>query len=88
MKPPPSDDVEACDSGPLGELYSAVRSGDLVGVLRGEGLTRGTIDQLLRPENAPGLRSILTDHLSSAKREPCPGGKVLTFRRKKTPCTR
>jgi hypothetical protein len=31
---------------------------------QGEGLTKGTVEELLRPESALKLKAILTDHLS------------------------
>jgi hypothetical protein len=65
MKPPPRDviDIRAA-AGRLDELSSALRAGRLAGLLKGKGLTRTTIDELLRPESTSRLKAILTDHLS------------------------
>jgi hypothetical protein len=64
MKPPPRDDLDTgAVAGPLDELSRAVRSGRLVPLLKGEGLDRNTVEELLRPESLLALRRILTDHL-------------------------
>lgn len=65
MKPPPRDVIDMrAAAGRLDELSAALRAGRLAGLLKGEGLTRATIDELLRPESASRLKAILTDHLS------------------------
>ena len=64
MKPPPRDDIDtSADAGLLEDLASAVRAGRLVGFLKGKGLTRSTVEELLRPESAARLKAILTDHM-------------------------
>jgi hypothetical protein len=64
MKPPPRDDIDTNSAaGLLEELSLAVRSGKLVALLKGKGLTRSTIEELLRPESALTLKAILTDQL-------------------------
>jgi len=64
MKPPPTDDIDpAATAGLLNELSVAVRSGRLVRLLKGEGLNRTTVEELLRPESRSALKAILTDHL-------------------------
>jgi hypothetical protein len=65
MEPPPVDDIDTgAAAGPLDELSRAVREGRLVRLLKGEGLTKGTVEELLRPESALKLKAILADHLS------------------------
>jgi len=65
MKPPSRNVIEMrTAAGRLDELSSALRAGRLAGLLKGEGLTRTTIGELLRPESAARLKAILTDHLS------------------------
>ena len=67
MKPPRPDDVDpGATAGPLNDLSLAVRSGRLVRLLKGEGLNRSTVEELLRPESLTALRAILTDDLLSA----------------------
>jgi hypothetical protein len=88
MKPPLRDDIDtSVTSGLLEELQVAVRAGKLVGLLRGRGLDRSTIEDLLRPESALRLKAILTDHLYPEADHGtadcrCQGGKVLVYRRK------
>ena len=65
MKPPPGDDIDtSAATGLLDELSLAVRDGRLVRLLKGEGLSKRTVEELLRPESALKLKAILTDHLS------------------------
>lgn len=65
MKPPPVDDIDTgTGASLLDELHLAVRDGRLAGLLKGKGLNRSTIEELLRPESALKLKAILTDHLS------------------------
>jgi hypothetical protein len=47
-----------------------VRAGRLVPLLKGVGLNRSTIEELLRPESLSALRAILTDHLFPSPGEP------------------
>jgi hypothetical protein len=88
MKPPLRDDASTfVATGLLAKLHLEVRAGNLVGLLKGRGLDRSTIEDLLRPESALSLKSILTDRLyPEADHEPADGrhrgGKVLVFRRK------
>jgi hypothetical protein len=64
MQPPAKDDVATSGAADLlEEIHLAVRAGRLVGLLKGRGLNRSTIDELLRPESALALKAILTDHL-------------------------
>jgi hypothetical protein len=65
MKLPPGDDIDTIAiPGLLEELSSALRAGRLAGLLKGKGLTRSTIEELLLPESASRLKAMLTDHLS------------------------
>ena len=90
MKLPPDDRFDADAAADLlEELATALRSGNLVGLLKGDGMTWGTAEELQWPESVSKLKAILTDHITSAD---LPGGecvdtrretgKVLTFRRK------
>jgi hypothetical protein len=65
MKSPPSDDIDTSGAaaGLLDELSLAGRAGRLMTLLKGEGLNRSTVDELLRPEGLSALKAILTDHL-------------------------
>jgi hypothetical protein len=64
MQPPARDDIDTSVAADLlEEIQLAVRAGRLVGLLKGRGLNRRTIDELLRPESALTLKAILTDHL-------------------------
>lgn len=68
MKPPRGDDLDTgAVAGRLDELSQAVRAGRLVTLLRGEGLSRSTVEELLRPESLSALKGILTDHLFETK---------------------
>ena len=70
MKPPPRHDLHAgAVAGRLDELSRAVRSGRLVRLLKGEGLSKNTVEELLRPESLLALREILTDHLFGTEEE-------------------
>jgi hypothetical protein len=70
MKPPPRHDLHTgAVAGRLDELSRVVRSGRLVRLLKGEGLSRNTVDELLRPESLLALRGILTDHLFRTEEE-------------------
>jgi hypothetical protein len=97
MKPPRRVQVDAAAAeDPLALLISAFKAGRLVALLRGEGLTRSTVQELLRPESAAKLRAILTERVLSGREDrnpdpesqPCrsqPGyGKVLVFNAKET----
>jgi hypothetical protein len=90
MKPPRRVKVgTAASEDPLGSLISAFEAGRLVALLRGEGLTRSTVQELLRPESAAKLRAILTERVFSGRedRDPGPEGqpcKVLVFKAKET----
>lgn len=64
MKPPTRDDIDSrATAGLLEEIDLAVRTGRLVGLLKGRGLNKSTIEELLRPESALRLRAILNDLL-------------------------
>ena len=68
MKPSPRQDLDAgAVAGRLDELSRVVRAGRLVSLLKGEGLSKNTVEELLRPESLLALRGILTDHLSGTK---------------------
>jgi hypothetical protein len=60
--------------------------GRLVALLRGEGLTKSTLQELLRPESVAKLRGILTDRSVPEREDHNPGpiqpgeGKVLVFK--------
>jgi len=97
MKPPREvNDDTAAASEKLEEISSALRTGRLVELLRGKGLNKGTVGELLMPDSAANLRAILTDHVSSRRRERAAGaghepgqlrpegGKVLAYRAKET----
>ncbi len=80
---PPADDIVtlAVNTDFLSTLVAAVKAGDLVGVLQGDGpftvfaptneafaaLPEGTLEMLLKPENKEMLVSILTYHVVSGK---------------------
>jgi len=71
----------AADTESLSTLVAAVKAGDLVGTLSGEGpftvfaptneafdaLPEGTLDMLLKPENKDKLVAVLTYHVVSGK---------------------
>ena len=90
MKLPPDERLDD-DAAPdlLEELATASRSGKLVDLLRGDGMSWGTAEELQWPESVSRLRAILSDHITSTD---SPGGecadtrrgagKVLEFRRK------
>ena len=93
MKPPRTIGVgAAADEGPLASLISAARAGRLVALLRCQGLTGNEVQELLRPESAATLRSVLTEtifsglegHAPSTEhhrfRSPRAVGKVLAFK--------
>jgi len=62
MKPPLSDDSDpGASTGPLDALSLATRSARLVRLLKGEGLNRSTVEELLRPESLAVLKAVLTD---------------------------
>lgn len=97
MKPPRRVKVDAAAAeDPLALLISEFKAGRLVALLRGEGLTRSTVQELLRPESAAKLQAILTERVFSghedrnpgSENQPCrfqPGyGKVLVFKAKET----
>lgn len=94
MKPPPGDAIDTrAAAGLLEDPCSTIRAWRLVQLLKGDGLTRRTIEELLRPESASRLKAVLTDHLfPGAENDPghrpadgsCHGGKVLVFRNKET----
>jgi len=66
MKPPAKDDLDpGTRAAPLGELSLAFRSGRLVELLKGDGLDRSTVEELLSPESLEVLKTILDDHLFS-----------------------
>jgi hypothetical protein len=70
MKPPPTHDFDIDEvAGRLDELSRVVRSGRLVRLLKGEGLSRNTVEELLRPESLSALRGILIDHLFGTREE-------------------
>ena len=56
-------------AGRLDEVSRAVRSGRLVRLLKSEGLSKNTVEELLRPESLLALRGILTDHLFGTEEE-------------------
>ena len=56
-------------AGGLDDVSRAVRSGRLVRLLKGEGLSKDTVEELLRPESLLALRGILTDRLSGTEEE-------------------
>lgn len=95
MKPPHEIRVVTSRTAdPLAPLRSTVKTGGLVALLRGEGLTRSTVEDLLRPESTAQLRSMLHMHLypggksinseSESPSDRCDriGGKLLFFRGK------
>lgn len=94
MKPPRGDANDPAAADRLEEISEAVEAGRLVELLTSKGLTRSTVDELLRPESAVRLRTILAGHLvrlggpgrhvagTSTPRRECEGGKVLVFRPK------
>lgn len=97
VKPPRRVQVDAAAAeDPLALLISAFKAGTLVALLRGEGLTRSTVQELLRPESAAKLQAILTERVFSGREDrdpdpesqPCrfqPGyGKVLVFKARET----
>jgi hypothetical protein len=70
MKPPPRHDLHTCAvAGRLDELSVVVRSGRLVRLLKGEGLSKNTVEELLRPESLLALRGILFDRLFGTEEE-------------------
>lgn len=70
MKPPPRHDLHTgMGAGRLDELSRVVRSGRLVRLLKGDGLSRNTVEELLRPESILALRGILTDCLFGTEEE-------------------
>ncbi|UCF47474.1 MAG: hypothetical protein JSU89_09885 [Myxococcales bacterium] len=70
MKQAPSDELDTgAVAGRLDELSRVVRSGRLVRLLKGEGLSKSTVEELLRPESLLALRGILTDRLSGTEEE-------------------
>jgi len=98
MKPPrPIGSDTAAAESLLVELSTALKAGRLVDLLRGKGLTRNTIEELLRPESAAKLDVILTDHVftkdathgldpgNAPGRHPSKGGKLLVFRAREAP---
>ena len=97
MKPPRGDAINtAAATSQLEELSAALEAGKLAELLRGKGLTRSTVDELLRPESAAKLQAILTHHFLPARDacDPspghqlgacgCEGGKVLVFNARET----
>ena len=88
MKPPPT----ATADGPLALLISAAKTGRLVALLRGEGLSECAVEELLRPESAATLRAVLAERLYASRDDHDPsaesqtarlqsaGGKVLAFK--------
>ena len=70
MKPPARHDLHTgAVAGRLDELSGVVRSGRLVRLLKGEGLSKNTVEELLRPESLLALRGILTDRLFGTEEE-------------------
>jgi len=64
MKTPPRADLDhGAPAARLDEISRAVRARRLVPLLKGEGLTRSTVEELLRPESLWALKAILSDHL-------------------------
>jgi len=97
MKPPRTIGIRTVAAGdPLASLLSEFRAGRLVALLRGEGLSKSTVQELLQPESAAKLRAILTERVFSEREDRNPGpdsqpvrcrpehGKVLAFRAKET----
>jgi hypothetical protein len=94
MQPPRGDANDPAAAAQLEEISEAVEAGRLVELLTSKGLTRSTVDELLRPESAVRLRTILAGHLhrpggrgrpeagTSTPKRACEGGKVLVFRPK------
>jgi hypothetical protein len=89
MKPPRRKEGHVPATRSLLEVSTALAAGRLASLLRGDGLTRETVEELLRPESAAALRSILTDHLGAPRgtKGPAPGrhsppggGKLLAFK--------
>lgn len=86
MRPP----IERPDDSPCAEVEETSwvpRTGRLVELLQGKGLTTETVRELLLPESATRLRTILTHHLSAQRTDRGPGarrepGKVLAYRTK------
>ena len=90
MKPPRRVNVDtAAAEDLLGSLISEFKAGRLVTLLRGEGLTWSTVQELMRPESAAKLQAILTERVSSRREDRDPGPesqpcKVLVFKAKET----
>lgn len=97
MRPPRGEDPERANARRLEEISSALETGRLVELLRGKGLSKDTVRELLMPDSATNLRAILTHSMSSrqrngecraggeADRGPSEGGKVLAFKSKESP---
>ena len=70
MQPPhPDDHATGTAAGRLDELSRAVRAGRLVTLLKGDGLNKSTVEELLRPGSLSALKAILNDHLFSSEPE-------------------
>jgi hypothetical protein len=89
MKPPLRVKVQTSASAePPASSVSEIEVARLVALLRGEGLTGSTVQELLKPESAAKLRRILTDRAFPEREERNPGpvqpeeGKVLVFKKK------
>jgi hypothetical protein len=95
MRPPrPNGSDTGAAESLLVELSTALKAGRLVELLRGKGLTRHTIEELMRPESAAKLKVMMTDNLFTTEAThgpghapgpiPSEGGKVLVFKARKT----
>lgn len=90
MKPPRGIDFEPTSAGdPLALLVAAVETGRLVALLRGEGLTRNTVAELLEPGSAARLRFMLNRRVFTERESNDPdreirSGEVLVFKARET----
>lgn len=57
---PKSHDSTGAATDSFDTLISAFKAGKLVELLKGNGLTRATLEELLRPESAVKLKALLT----------------------------
>ena len=89
MRPPRGHDRDTA--------HASAEPRRLVDLLRGKGLTKDTLRELLMPDAATNLRAILTHSVASTQRSrdgrigseadrvPSEAGKVLAFRSKESP---
>ena len=97
MKPPRRIKVDTAAAEETLTLSDpAIEVGRLIALLRGEGLTKITVQELLRPESAAKLQAILPECAFSGSEDRNPGpehqpggprpedGKVLVFKARET----